>query len=326
MKWLAVVLCVSGFQLALAESAFVDFDLGLIYPKEFGGMSFDHTEKYDNAALGYSLFYKKDGFFSAEVSVYNMDRETIDSGHKGSEISLLFEGVEAGLKKDEEDGVISGVRKRGATEIPNKGDIQFANAVFQYSEPRMVEGITQSVPRINSVYATAAHNHFFKVQFRFDVANGREATAMSRQLIEQLITTIKAGSSEEELLMAACDALINHPSDYAGRSAARQIWAKAQTMGDLNIYTHLFVWPDGYNKPENADLLTMAYFAGMLKVVVPAGLESGGEREGFAAMLQAYSNMRTRGDIESISQLDNWVNHPDKMALFEELLLAPAEE
>ncbi|MEE9368941.1 MAG: hypothetical protein V3V05_08750 [Pontiella sp.] len=326
MKWMAVLLCLSGIQPAMADSAFVDFDLGWIYPQKLGAMTFDRVEKYDTEALGYSIFYKKDGFYSAEVSVFNLGREAIADGYKAADVSMLFDSVETAHKKEEKEGQISSVRKRGAPEIPNKGDIRFANTIFQYLEPRVAEGNTKSIPRINSVYVTAAHNNFFKVQFRFDMANGKAATAMSKQLITQLIQTIKSVNTEEEVLIAACDALINNPSDYAGRIASRKIWAKAQAMGELNIYTHLFVWPEGYNKPKNADLLTMGYFAGMLKVVIPQGLESGGEPEGFAAMLQAYSNMRTREDIEVIPQLDEWAKHPDKKALFEELLFAPAEE
>jgi len=325
MKIFIVLLCLSGCRLTLAEAGFVDFDLGLIYPQELGGMRFDRVEKYESEDLGYTVFYTRDGGFSAEVSVYTLGRDSIEDGHKGTDIALVFQSVEGLMNKEQEGGVISGMRKRKASEIPAKGDIRFANQIFQFSQPRVVEGRTNAVPRINSVYAKAAHNHFFKVQFRFDTVNGKVAGGMVKQLITQLITTIKTESSEEQLLLAGCDALINNPSDYAGRIAGQQVWAKARTMGNLNVYTHLFVWPDGYGKPKNADLLTAAYFAGMLKVVVPQKLEEGGEEEAFEAMLEAYKNMRFRNDIEVIPKLDEWLKNPDKKALFQQLLYAPAE-
>lgn len=326
MKWLMVLLCGLGLQGVEAEPGFVDFDLGLIYPKTLGGMDCERVEKYNNEELGYTVFYGASGNFSAEVSVYTLGRETIAAGHKGKDIALVFQSVESFQNKQQKGGVISGLKKRGSTDVPPKGNVQLANTVYQYSEPRVIDGLTNAIPRINSVYVAVAHNHFFKVEFRFDVVGGKEARGMSEQLVEQLIETMKANHSADELLLAACDALINNPSDYAGRTAGRKVWERAQTMGSLNVYTHLFVWPDGYGKPKNADLLTAAYFAGMLKVVVPQNLAEGGECEAFEAMLQAYANMRARNDIESIPKLDEWVKVADKKALFEELLYVPEEE
>ncbi len=326
MKWIVVLLCVSGIQWTVADAAFVDFDLGLIYPQELGGMTCTQVEKYDNEALGYTAYFEKGETFSAEISVYTLGRTSIADGNSPGDMAVVFESVKKEMERQQENELITGFRKRGSAVVPKKGSIQFANTVYQYSEPRQVDGMPGSVPRILSVYAIAAHNNFFRVQFRFDVEDSKLARAMSEKLIIQLIQTIQAGNSEEEMLMAACEALINNPSDYAGRIAGQQIWAKAQTMGELNVYTHLFVWPDGYRKPKNADLLTAAYFAGMLQVVVPQKLDVGGEKEGFIAMLKAYENMRAREDIDSIPQFDEWIKNPDKHALFDELLLVPAEE
>jgi hypothetical protein len=326
MKWIVILLCMLGVQGVMADAAFVDFDLGLIYPQELGGMTCNRVEKYDNAGLGYTVFYKKGDNFSAEISVYTLGRESIASGHAPKETAVIFESVERNLELRQEGGAIAGLRKRGSVVVPKKGSIQFANTVFQYSTFEVAEGLTNSVPRILSTYGAGAHNNLVKVLFNFDVAESKQARPMADRLVNQLVQTIKAGHSEEELLMAACDALIYNPSDYAGRIAARQVFVKAQTMGELNVFTHLFVWPQDYRKPENADLLTAAYFAGMLKVVIPQKLEAGGELEGFIFMLKAYESMRARNDIESIPQLDEWMKADDKQALFDELLLAPEEE
>jgi hypothetical protein len=325
MKWLGAVICLISMQ-AVADTALVDFDQGLVFPQELAGMACCKVEKYTNEDLGYSLFYKRDGGFGAEVSVFTFGRDSIPDSCKIADLDVVFQGVESWQKRQEGGGLIANVRKRGGTEVPRSGDTRFANVVFQYSEPRAEEGMTNSVPCILSVYATAAHNRFFKIQFNFDASENRAARTMAEQLVEQMVDTVKSKHSEDELLLAACDALVNDPSGYGGRSAAQRIWAKAQAMGDLNIYTHLFVWPDDYRKPKNADLLVAAYLAGMLKVVVPQKLDAGGEKEAFIAMLRAYENMRTRNDIESIPQLDEWTKHPDKRALFDELLYAPAEE
>jgi hypothetical protein len=326
MKWMLVLLGLMGIQGALADAAFVDFDLGLIYPQELGGMACLQVEKYENEALGYSIFFERGEPFSTEVSVYTLERKVIADGHSPSDVAVVFESVKSALDRELDDELITNFRKKGSAVVPKKGAIQFANTVYQYSEPREVEGVSSAVPRILSVYALAAHNNFFKIQFRFDVAEAKQARAMSEKLIMQLIQTIQAGHSDDELLLAGCEALIHNPADYAGRIAGQQVWGRAQTMGELNVYTHLFVWPDGYRKPKNADLLTAAYFAGMLQVVIPQNLAAGGEREGFIAMLKAYENMRSREDIDSIPQLDEWAKTPDKKALFEELLYAPVEE
>lgn len=323
--WSIVLFWTVGLTNVFADTAFIDFDLGLVFPQKLGGMMCDRVEKYDNGALGYTVFYGQ-GDFSAEISVYNLGREAIADGHARDNVSVVFQSVEGLQKRDQEQGEISNVRKRGSVVVPQKGDIQFANTVYQYLVPRVADGLTNSIPRIQSVYVTGALNNFFKVQFHFDVDKNKQARAMADGMVGKLVSMMKAKPSAEELLLAACDATLYNPADYGGRTAAQYVFSKAQAMGNLNVYTHLFVWPDGYRKPKTADLLIAAYFAGMLKVVVPQQLEAGGEHEAFAAMLQAYSAMRERDDIESIPQLDEWVEAPDKRVLFDELLLAPAEE
>lgn len=323
MKWMGVLLSLLGLQTAMAGSAFVDFDLGLVFPQELGGMVYDHSEKYSNESFGYSLVYKKGNSFEAAVAVYNLGRTAIPDGHEGDGIDLVFQSVENDLKRKQEGGAISSLRKRGTAAVPKKGDVRFANLVFQYQQPRVVEGVSNRVQRIQSTYVTGTHANFLRIDFTFDVAESAAARTMSQHLLLKLIETIQATPGEEAQLMAACDALLVDPAGYGGRSAAQRVVAKAQTMGDLNVYTHLFVWPDGYRKPKTADLLIAAYFAGMLQVVVPQKLDAGGEYEAFAAMLKAYEAMRSRDQIEAIAEFDEWVANPDKKALFEKLLLAP---
>ena len=95
----------------------------------------------------------------------------------------------------------------------------------------------------------------------------------------------------------------------------------AQTQGNLEVYDLLFAWPGGYRKPKNADLLMAAYFAGMLKVVVPENLESGGAEEAFHAMLSAYETMRAQDQIKSISKFDEWLKVEDLAARYKKALV-----
>ena len=171
------------------------------------------------------------------------------------------------------------------------------------------------------MYVTGSHDNFIRVQFRFDVAKGKEARVASDQLVKQLVLMLIAEPSEDDLILAACDALVYNPGDYSGKAAAQRVFARAQTMGELNIYDALFVWPQDYSKPDNADLLISAYFAGTLKVVIPGKLESGGEFEAFCSMLEAYSAMRTRDQIVAIPQFEEWVKNPDKKVLYQKLLV-----
>lgn len=320
MKWIVVLAGVLAMQ-AAADTAHVDFDLGLIFPQKLGGMACEKVEKYNNEDLGYSLFYARGTEFQAEVSVLTMGRPEVAEGHEADGVKMIFQSVEMLMQKEQDGGVIENLKKRGSLVVPKKSPLKFSNTVFQYSEFQATDGATNSVPRFNSVYVTGAHNNFIKVQFRFDMAEGKAARLMADQLVKQLVLMLIAKNSEDDLILAACDAVVNNPADFGGRSAAQRVFAKSQTFGELNVYDALFVWPQNYSKPENADLLMAAYFAGMLQVVIPGDLAHGGEFEAFATMVQAYENMRTRDQIKAIPELEEWMKSPDKKALYQKLLV-----
>lgn len=304
---------------ASADTAFIDFNLGVVFPQKLAGMEYDRFVKYNEADFGYSLFYTRGESFSCEVSLLTMGRTEIPDGYQGDGVEMIFKSIDIEMERREKENEILNVKKRGGAVVPKKSPLQFSNKVFQYSEKR--DGIAQPVPRINSAYVTGKHNKFIKVQFHFDITENKAARVMADQLAKELVIALVTKKSEEDILLAACDAAINNPADYGGQLAAQHVFQKFQTMGNLNIYDALFVWPDGYSKPKNADFLTTAYFAGMLKVVVPQKLDQGGEFEAFEAMLQAYENMRSRDQIASISQLDEWCKAEDRKALYQKLLV-----
>ena len=321
MKWIVVWAGVLAMQVVVADTAHVDFDLGVVFPQKLAGMGCDKVEKYNNEDLGYSLFYSNGTALQAEVSVLTMGRSEVADGHTADGVEMMVQSVEMLMKKEQEGGAIANLKKRGSLVVPKKSPLQFANRVFQYSEFQAADGITNAIPRINSVYVSGSHNNFIKVQFRFDVAKSKEARVMADQLVKQLVLSLIAKNSEDDLILAACDALVNNPSDYSGRSAAQRVFAKAQTFGELNVYDALFVWPQSYRKPKNADLLMAAYFAGMLQVVISENLAHGGEFEAFVAMVQAYSTMRAKDQITAIPKLDEWAKAADKKALYKRLLV-----
>lgn len=322
MKWIGLLVLFVAHA-ALGGAAFVDFDLGLVFPQKLGGMSCDRVEKYSNEEMGYSVFYSMGEGISAEVSVFNLDRKEIGTGYKAEGVDVVFQALEVLLEKQEDDEDISKLKKRGSTVIPRKGDVQFANTVYQYSEPREDGGIAGAVTRILSCYVTAAHNNFIKVELVFDIGENTTARKVSEEMVRQMVVLIKAGHSEKELLLAACDAAIYNPADYGGKLAARHVLEKVQTMGDLAIYDAFFVWSElsQWQRPKNVELLEAAYYAGMLKVVIPQNLSEGGDCEAFIAMMEAYAAMRKHDDIKAIPQLEEWVKAPDKKALYKKLLV-----
>ncbi|MDF7806945.1 hypothetical protein P4E94_05805 [Pontiellaceae bacterium B12219] len=321
MKWIGLWAMILAVPAVWAGSAHVDFDKQLIFPQELGGMTFEVSELYNNKALGYALLYTKDPDFACEVSVLNLGRSEIPDGCESDGIEVIFQGVEVQLQREQEEGTIADLKTRGTRVVPPTSPLQFKNRIFQFSEFREVDGKTNSIPRINSVYVTGSHNHFIRVQFRFDIAENRAAQAMADQLVKQLVLLLIAENSEDDLTLAACEALIYGPGDYSGMLAAQHVFAQAQEMGELNVYDSFFVWPQNYKKPENADLLVAAYFAGMLQVVIPEHLDSGGEYEAFDAMLTAYETMRARDQISAIAELDAWAKAPDRKAEYRKQLV-----
>ncbi len=301
---------------AAAEPAFLDYDLNWLFPQQLGGLDYEAVEKYDNVDLGYNVFYRKGESFDAVVSVYNMGRSGISDGYRGEAVEVVSQSVGSLLRLEEKQGKIIGLKKRGSTIVPKNSAIQFASTVFQYRE-----GETNGVQKIRAVYVTALRNNFIKLEFTFDLLEGKTAQPMANEMVSQLIGLATAKTDEQSLLLASCAAFLHDPVGHGGRTAAGYFMPKAQVMDNLNVYPHLFAWPDGYSKPKNVDFLVAAYFAGMLRVVVPDQLEEGGEFEAFCAMLDTYELLRSKEQMVQLPKLDEWAKNPDRQALFDQLLV-----
>ena len=131
MKWIVVWIGVLALQGAVADTAHVDFDLGLIFPQKLGGMACEKVEKYSNEDLGYSLFYARGTEFQAEVSVLTMGRPEVAEGHEAAGVKMIFQSVEMLMKKEQDDGVIENLKKRGSLVVPKKSPLKF----FKYRVP-----------------------------------------------------------------------------------------------------------------------------------------------------------------------------------------------
>lgn len=320
MKWIGLFLAVIGVQSAMGEAAFVDIELKRVYPRPLAGLAFDVAEKY-NEAFGYSLFYSRGADFKLELSVYDLERGAIETGHDVDGIALVLDYLESELNKQLQNEAITDLRKRGVSVVPAKGETQFSNVIFQYSTEQEIDGQLKPVSRVRSIYVTGAHNNFFVAKLDWNAAEGKTAKGVVEKLVEQLAEIIDNTPDDKEMLLAACEAAIRDPASYAGQVSAQYVVQVAQAQGNLQVYEGLFAWPDGYRKPKNADLLVAAYFAGMLQVVVPEDLGSGGGAEAFDAMLRAYETMRANNQIQSITQLDEWLKVSDTAERYKKALI-----
>lgn len=312
-------LLVSGLAFAGADgSAFIDFERGWVFPKELGGLKYRVAEKYEEASLGYSVFYReRRTSFLAEVAVYDKGLGSIPDGWVGEAVADVLKGVETELEWQRKNGRIKSLKKRGSAVVPKEGAVRFASSVFRYVEKE--GGMT---PVFRATYITALQNHFVELRLTFSQADAGKAKAMADEMVGQLAEMLANPPDEQALLLASCSVFLDDPASYGGRLAAQYLMAKAQAMDDLNVYTHLFSWPTGYwSKPKNADLLIAAYFAGMLQVVVPQQLDCGGEFEAFSAMLDTYGKLRAKEQIGDIPKIAEWAKHPDRRALYDELLV-----
>lgn len=315
MKRITMGLLLWGMALAAgAEAGFVDFDRGWIFPDRLAGMAFQKAEKYADADMGYSVFYRKRrSTFSAEVSVCTLGFDPVPDGCRSKTAKKIIEGVGTELEWQKKSGKISRLQKRGAAIVPSEGPLRFASVVYEYSDG--------GIPMILATYITGTNGVFIKVRMSCKKREASAAKQMETQMLTQLGKMATTKPDEKTLLLAACSAFLNDPASSGGRLAARYLMAKAQQMDNLNVYTNLFVWPQGYySKPRNADLLIAGYFAGMLQVVVPKNLDEGGEYEAFLAMLKTYQKLRETDQIRRIDELDDWVKAPDKKALYQKLL------
>lgn len=315
MGWMFFV----GVALAAgAEPALVDFERNWIFPRDLGGLKYESAEKYESADLGYRIFYRDGESFEATVSIFDLGRDSIPDGFNGEGIDTILQGVDGELQLRLRQEEIANLRKLSSSVVPKEGPLRFSSVVYGYEEADPPgEG------KLQATYVTGIRGQFIELRFVFDRDEKMRAQKMAAGMLDQLARLATAPPpGADDLLMAACSVFLGDPGGYAGRTSAQYLVEKAQKMGSLNVYTHLFVWPNSsWAKPENAELLIAAYFAGMLQVVVPQHLDEGGEFEAFVAMLNAYEILRAKEQIGDIPKLDEWVQHPDKRALYDELLI-----
>ncbi|MEN7972353.1 MAG: hypothetical protein ABFR47_00810 [Verrucomicrobiota bacterium] len=303
-----------------AGTALVDFERGWFFPQNLGGLKYVSADKFEEKDFGYRIIYRDGEAFEAEINVYDLGQESIPNGWKGEGIDLVLRTVEDDLQLRQKHGELEDLKKLRTTVTPKTGTIQFATVVSCYKD--MVGEAPEK--KIQATYVTGIRNQFIRLRFTFDQDKSKKANVAVKKILAQLTEMATARPEEDETLLASCSVFLNDPASYGGLTAAQYLMAKAKTMGNLNVYNHLFVWPTGYySKPKNADLLIAGYFAGMLQVVVPQKLDEGGEFEAFSAMVDTYKVLRSKEQIAEISKLDEWAKHPvaDRRALYDKLLI-----
>jgi len=322
MKRIGLLGLLAGFGIALvagADPALVDFERGWIFPQDLGGLKYEISEKYEEDDFGYRIIYRAGEAFEAEINVYDLGQEAIPNGCKGEGIDMVLQSVEDDLQLRLKHGEIENLKKLRTGVIPHKGTFKFTTVVSSYED---AEAEPAGTKKLQATYVTGIRIQFIRLRFTFDRPKNMQAQKMANKMISQLIKMATTRPGDEEILLASCSAFLNDPASYGGLTSAQYLMAKANTMGNLNVYTHLFVWPTGYySKPKNADLLIAGYFAGMLKVVVPQKLDEGGEFEAFSAMLDTYGILRSKEQIDDIPKIAEWAANPDKRALYDQLLI-----
>ncbi len=300
-----------------ADPALVDFERNWIFPQELGGLKYEVSEKYETADLGYRILYRKGESFEAEVAIYDLGREAIPNGGKGEGIDRVLQSVEDDLQLRLKYRELDALKKLKTRIVSKEKILRFATAKSTYTETA-----PPNTKKVQAIYVTGIQNQFVRLRFTFDWRKRGSALEMANQMMAQLTKTTTAQPKEEELLMASCSTFLNDPYSYGGLSSAKYLMDKAKEMDNLGVYTHLFVWPMEYwDKPENADLLVAAYFAGMLQVVVPQKRDEGGDFEAFEAMLNTYETLRSKDQVGDIAKIEEWAKHPDRRALYEKLLI-----
>lgn len=196
-------------------------------------------------------------------------------------------------------------------------NLRFATVVSSYKDLELAD-----TEKLQATYVTAIEDQLIKLQLTFNRSERMKAQEAANKMMAQLTEIVRTQPAGNEILMASCSVFLNDPASYAGVTSANYLMDKASAMGNLNVYSHLFVWPTSYwSKPKNANLLIAAYFAGMLQVVVPQQLDEGGEFEAFVALLETYDKLRAKEQIDEITEIAEWAKHADKRALFDELLV-----
>ena len=330
--WIMAFASVLGAWGARGGAAFVDPEAKWIFPNRIDAFSFVGAEKYREAISGYSLFYSNAVPASLEISVCTLDVAEIPDGWEGKAIDRAFQIEEATLALQERRNAIFSLKKPNASILPPKASVRFAVKRYAYSEFREGDG-DKPTPVIRLLCVTGRSGRFVRLVFSYAEKDEANLRAVLKATIARMAEIVSGPADDDSLVLAACEVQLRDPMSSGGKMAARIVLERAEKESDrLGFYPDLFAWPkDRWRKPDNADLLVIAYTAGVLKTILPEGKSEGGEFEGFLAMLDAYGIMRAKDQIQAIPKLDEWRKAPDKKALFEKLLTveeesAPEEE
>ena len=327
-QWICVVDIVAesapihiGMEDGLAFPQLVDMKAGLVFPLKLSGWLCLDVHRYDDPELGYSLRYKKDEWNKIDIYVYDLGHSEISNGTDSEKVKKEARSVSRIINQLEQDDSYAGVRKLGKTIAPLSGRIRFIKEAYQYTELQH-KSAGDSGQRLSESYITGYNNHFVKVRFTYDVKQRAVAKKVAKDLVQGLIGIMQSDHDQKTMALAAIKVFGSDPLSDAGRLAMQGLIEYAVETEDftISIPDGIFPWIDKEKKVENAGLLFAGYFVGVMSYIIPRGLESGGEVEGFSEMIEIYRKLRDEEAIQKIPELEEWLTVEDTRALFRTLV------
>lgn len=148
----AVFLLISSS--SLADDAFVDTEIGFVFPQTVAGFSFQNKRPYDDPRLGYGLNYWSEDRILITVIVYDLGVKDIPDGINGPHVQQQMKQA----REDVDQAVNLGVY-RSAHLID---DVEVFSPLFLRASYTIVR--KDGVQRRSHLFIRGQHQHLVKVR------------------------------------------------------------------------------------------------------------------------------------------------------------------
>ena len=315
------------------EVVFADNRVGLAFPRQLGGLSFQVREQFEPKSMGYSLRYAGGSDLRADVYIYDLQMPSIPDGIVSPLIEEQLSEVEKVLKILEQRGVYKGVRLVTRGVAPGTGVIPFAWSKHEYVQigkaPRDISG-----PQVSQTLITGYHKAFVKVRLTYPTDKRSDADKPAADFITALsglmassektwlgtatnpstATTGRQPSTPEQRRKAVelCVFLENEPFSANGRELRATLLRFIEEMPDINVTAFgSMLGDEKFLKDEQGPILFAQELFSMGRFIMENSRSAGNEVaiqiEGIEGVLRTYENMKRQKPGFQLEQMERLI-------------------
>lgn len=287
-----------------------DPEIGVVFPRKLGGLTFEKVATYEDPGAGYSLRYEGAGLMKVDVYVYTKALDEIPSGYDTDLVKAESQEIVRVLEIMQKRGAYTDLKHLDHGMVPGTVKIGYVWDQFEYRQLKDEAGGT---PRISESFVTAYAGRLFKVRLTYlksELKAGRKVSLALVSDLARVIETAKAAPScpSEDEVLKAIGVFRADPVGEGAADAARLIFRFAEKAETVTVVVSGEVCPWILDKGcKYGELLFVAYVAGNIEPQLKAGRKGDQAYEGALQTICTYKQLRALADSKEIPSVEKWV-------------------